>query len=496
VLRGLPSTATDVAALTEVRRMVSYGFIAFLWLMVVVNLCACHFSGMDARVALAASLLSTVAGTLFGLRDKEGLAGRLIVAVCLMNLYDTFIYATSFTGYQLDAHMLYFTLAAGLLGYFCWITLTVAALHTLIQHFIFNIFMPFLVYPSGTNWTRFSYHVVIVSFQLSTTCYIAIRVHRMFQNGAAMLDRLKAVSAETTALRQHQDDERLRMQAAARAMMIGHADAFEERMWGEVSELAGASGTLQSTAQDMSEAASGLSNLASLVNDASLAASGKVGALAASAEQLSNTVAEIARQMRYSRQATDVAATKASETDRIVRALTDGAKRIGEIVTMIRAIAGQTNLLALNATIEAARAGDAGRGFAVVASEVKALAHQTATATDDISRHVQHIQTATTEAVIAIKEVSSAVGDVSGITASVAVAIERQGAAILEMAETVQAAASGTADVSRQMGNVRIMAHTTGDRASQLLGASDNLSTQADGLTGAVSDFLSGVRAG
>ena len=72
--------------------------------------------------------------------------------------------------------------------------------------------------------------------------------------------------------------------------------------------------------------------------------------------------------------------------------LPTAAQKIGDVVELIRNIAGQTNLLALNATIEAARAGEAGRGFAVVASEVKSLAVQTAKATEDISSQILSVQ--------------------------------------------------------------------------------------------------------
>nr|WP_321418794.1 methyl-accepting chemotaxis protein [uncultured Desulfobacter sp.] len=62
--------------------------------------------------------------------------------------------------------------------------------------------------------------------------------------------------------------------------------------------------------------------------------------------------------------------------------LNQAASEINKVTEAISDISEQTNLLALNATIEAARAGDAGKGFAVVASEIKALANQTADATN------------------------------------------------------------------------------------------------------------------
>jgi hypothetical protein len=79
----------------------------------------------------------------------------------------------------------------------------------------------------------------------------------------------------------------------------------------------------------------------------------------------------------------------------MVEGLLEATQKIGEVMGLIQNIAAQTNLLALNATIEAARAGEAGRGFAVVASEVKALATQTAKATEEIADQIQTIRDAT-----------------------------------------------------------------------------------------------------
>ena len=82
------------------------------------------------------------------------------------------------------------------------------------------------------------------------------------------------------------------------------------------------------------------------------------------------------------------------------------------------------------------------------ASEVKALAEQTAKATDEIGQQISGIQTATKESVAAIKEIGDTIGRLSEIASTIASAVEEQGAATQEIARNVQQAAQGTMEVS------------------------------------------------
>ncbi|HZC57146.1 MAG TPA: PAS-domain containing protein, partial [Xanthobacteraceae bacterium] len=158
-------------------------------------------------------------------------------------------------------------------------------------------------------------------------------------------------------------------------------------------------------------------------------ASANVTLVAGSAEQLSASIAEINVQLAETTQLVASAVDKARASNGEYAGLTQAVEKIGDVVKLIRNIAGQTNLLALNATIEAARAGEAGRGFAVVASEVKSLAAETAKATEEIARHILAVQESTGGALEAVAGIEDSMHEINTRASSTAASILQQNAA-------------------------------------------------------------------
>jgi methyl-accepting chemotaxis protein len=271
---------------------------------------------------------------------------------------------------------------------------------------------------------------------------------------------------------------------------------FERTVGDLFGSLSAASSELKQTATSMSSTATQTGQQADSVAAAATAADAGVATVATAAQELSASIQEISRQVANSSRINGQAVEDARRTDSIVRALANGAQKIGDVVQLITTIAAQTNLLALNATIEAARAGDAGKGFAVVASEVKNLANQTARATDEISGQVVEIQNATTEAVQAITTIRSTIDEVSAIAAIIAAAVEEQSAATDEIARNVRQTTASTRRVSeKNIAGVSHAASETGAAADRVLAAADRLSQQAEQLTAEMGSFVAGVRA-
>jgi methyl-accepting chemotaxis protein len=290
-------------------------------------------------------------------------------------------------------------------------------------------------------------------------------------------------------------DDAMRAEAGRKGELLKLAAGFEERVGALVQALGNASSTLEGTARSMStNAAMANQQTATVENAAELVSSG-VNSVAAASEQLAASIGEISQQVAVSTKITGQAVTDAQHTDSIVRALAEGASRIGHVVGMITNIAGQTNLLALNATIEAARAGEAGKGFAVVASEVKSLANQTAKATEEIGQQIGQIQAATNEAVEAIRGITATIEQVSTISTAIAAAVEEQRSATAEIARNVGNTARAAEEVTSNIGGVSRTGNETGSAAAELLSAATDLSRRSEQLSGEVTGFLADVRA-
>ena len=304
------------------------------------------------------------------------------------------------------------------------------------------------------------------------------------ENGIAM----KRMEAETEAAK-------VKAEADRKKSMIDLANNFEQAVGGIVSIVASSATELQAAAQTLTASATQTSAQSTAVAAASEEASANVATVASATAELSASVTEISRQVQQSSSIASKAVTEANETTVQVKALATAADKIGGIVSLINEIAGKTNLLALNATIEAARAGEAGKGFAVVAQEVKALAEQTGKATAEIEAQIGAIQGSTSQAAAAIDAIGNTIKDIDQIAATIAAAVEEQGAATQEIARNVEQASAGTNEVSSNITGVSQAANDSGNAASNVLSSATDLSSQAERLRAEVSRFLSNVRA-
>jgi methyl-accepting chemotaxis protein len=300
---------------------------------------------------------------------------------------------------------------------------------------------------------------------------------------------------ESEHLKEQQAAQAADRAAKEKAILADVAHSFEAEVGAVIRTVTETARTTLVAAETMVRDAEETAMQSTSVAAASEQTSANVQAVAGATEELSSSIAEIGRQIGEAAGLIGATVEQARRTDQDVRVLADSAAKVGSIVAMIQAIAEQTNLLALNATIEAARAGEAGRGFAVVASEVKALASQTAKATQDIEAQMGTIQTATQQSVDKIADISKRINDLDVITSSISSAATQQNAATGEIARNISEAAVGASGVASTVVDVRTKAERSGAASRDLLQSMARLADQSTALESKVAAFVGRIRA-
>jgi methyl-accepting chemotaxis protein len=480
--------------LNDLRETASRALIVVLWLHVPVCIVIGLLTG--GGWSIPATVAAGMAGvaTLSWRTARNELSTRLVIAVALIGEVSLFTYQLGGHAWQSDMHMYFFAALACLVAYCDYRPVALGAISISLHHLVLNFVFPAAIYPGGADFGRAMLHVVIVGIEAAVLIWLARKLADLFAMAAqktAEAEAAVAAGTQANAERIETDKHSKQERDDARRTL---ASTFEQNVGRIVEAVAIAVTDVHALSTSISNNNRATTEQTVAAAMASTRASSNVETVAAATEELTASIGEIAKQVSRSAEIAGKAAEEAKRTNSVVEGLATGTQKIGEVVTLIQNIASQTNLLALNATIEAARAGEHGRGFAVVASEVKALANQTAKATEEISAQVQNIQNATGDAVNAIQAIVGTIAEIDEISSQISIAVDQQGAATREIAGNVLQAASGTQEVSQNIQNVAQASDEASGAANRLLESANGLSSQSGRLKTEVHQFIDSLR--
>jgi methyl-accepting chemotaxis protein len=481
--------------LRQLREFTSRVLLAIVWLHVPVAFLIAAMRGLDllAPTAFAASM--AIIATLCWRSSGNSVSTRLVFAVALMAGVALFTFELNGHPWQSDMHMYFFSVLACLVAYCDYRPILFGALAVSLHHLVLNFMLPAAVYPGGSDLGRAFFHAFVLLFEASVLSWLSIKLSQLLNEAALRTEEARA--ANEAEQRASQERANLESKAKHDRELIRRelGDEFKEQVARIVDSVVQSAEELQALSLSVDRSNNQTVQKVGAAAVASAQATTNIETISSATGNLSSSITSISQQASRSAEVATQAAQEARRTNTVVEGLSDRTQKIGEVVTLIQSIASQTNLLALNATIEAARAGEHGRGFSVVASEVKALANQTAKATEEISKQILEICDASEQAVQAIQAIGGTIDEIDTISRDIAAAVDRQESATHEIVSNLQQASSGTENLSRDIRSAATASDESGVSVSKLRHSADGLGTRAGQLKLEVGNFLNSLRA-
>jgi methyl-accepting chemotaxis protein len=446
------------------------------------------YFGTGVKLAAILSLLFLAGPALLYRTDRGGKLTAVSLGASSMGFSALLIHLS---GGMVEMHFHIFTMLALMIAFrFPW-PLGVAAATIAVHHIAFFLWLPRSVFNYEATFGVVLVHAFFVVFEVVP---------------ALWLTHLLADSADSSERTQHE----LKTMAGNVREVIREIAGTVDTLTTNCAGLYQNSGAMSASSRDALGKAEVVAASADRMNAvASVVAAGmdqtavRLEDVASATEQMTATIGEIAGNSEKARRITSDANHRATQVTVQMNQLSHAVQEIGKITEAITEISAQTNLLALNATIEAARAGAAGKGFSVVANEIKALAHQTSSATEDIKSRIEGLRSSAALGIDEIGRIGAVIEEVSEIVSTIAAAIEEQAAVTLGIARNIVDASSQVKDanekvsqtsqvsgkIARDIAGVNRISCEMASNSEQVLASSDELSKVAEQLRSGVSRF-------